>query len=84
MFVMPTIIKKPIFQASGTVNFIPAYDDKFVNICFAKECGVSRHGSEYWIWFSVDGNMRYYAIPFSSKELATEFLIKIINCKEEF
>ncbi len=70
-------------HTSGEMHFIPEYSGKRINIAASTECGTYKSGGEWWIWFNINGNSKYYAYSFKDRISAEEELDKILNIKKE-
>jgi hypothetical protein len=64
---------------NGSSHFIEAYDDRLININAAHECGVYESYGDWWIWFKINGNTKYYKYTFDTKEEALDQLKKFLN-----
>jgi hypothetical protein len=86
MAVVPIIIpvhSRSSSHISGVNCFVPSYDERYINIGASTECGTYKSLGEWWIWFKIEGNTKYFAYPYSSKKEADDELIKLLNKLEE-
>ncbi len=70
---------KAYSHTSGINLFVPSYDERYINIGACTECGTYKSSGEWWIWFKIEGNTKYFAYPFQSKKEADDELINILN-----
>lgn len=71
------------YQSCGQAKFIESYNkDELINIGCACECGVYESGSRWWLWFKINGNYKYYASSYDSREEAKKKLIEIFEDKK--